>query len=250
MSAPTLTKVLLPTTLLAGAVFSTLTLPLVLLGSKPVDIRVNEEPVFVGQIKDVAAPYVSLVGLASLGVGIAGIAIAGWRQSSRKSEQISEQLSGLQQQLQEKEAQLEQALFSESRLQAVGLDAFLTDQPTAEVEPSAMLAQPIAVDVDAPALQPTTLATKRVHRKSTTAYSTAQATAPLAAAQAFLGYSRTTAPATSALSQSGQEPAVDASSSNTHLEELQEQIKHLLSQVETLQSSLKPELQYVAQQTH
>jgi hypothetical protein len=113
---------------LSAAVFGTLTLPLTILGSKPVTIQIQEEPVFHGQLRDVAAPYLGLATALSLGVGVASIAVTGWRQSTRKSSQVQAQLSGLAQNLQEKEAQLEALKLSESSLAAAGLREFVDEE--------------------------------------------------------------------------------------------------------------------------
>ena len=127
MTSP-LKRYLLPSLVAAGTVFSALTLPLAMCGSEQVAIKVNKEPVFYGQMRDVAAPYLGFAAALSLGAAISSVAMTGWRQSSRKSAQIQDQLSCLQQNLKEKEAQLEELKLSELRLQASGLSFFLEDE--------------------------------------------------------------------------------------------------------------------------
>ncbi|HEY9858432.1 MAG TPA: hypothetical protein V6D16_02925, partial [Candidatus Obscuribacterales bacterium] len=75
MPGSSLKSFLLPAVLLSSTVFSSLTLPLVVLGSQPVDIRMQQEPVFSGQLKDIAAPYLGFAAALSLGVGIASVAV-------------------------------------------------------------------------------------------------------------------------------------------------------------------------------
>lgn len=128
MSAP-LKKLVLAPVLVSAAVFATLSLPLVFFGPKPVTIQLSEEPIFTGKLRDIAAPYLGLASILSLGAGCASVAITGWRSSTRKSSQVEAQLSNLAQNLREKEAQLEALKHSESQLEAAGLSAFL-DEPT------------------------------------------------------------------------------------------------------------------------
>lgn len=120
-------KALLPSLLVSGAVFSSLTLPLAIFGAQPLVIQLQEEPIFVGKLKDIAAPYVGLATLLSTGAGVASLTMGAWQQSSRKANKLEERLSSLQQQLQETEGQLETLKLSEIRLQAVGLGAFLDE---------------------------------------------------------------------------------------------------------------------------
>jgi hypothetical protein len=127
MTSP-IKRYLLPSLIAAGTVFSALTLPLAMSGSEQVAIKVNKESVFYGQLRDVAAPYLGFAAALSLGAAISSVAMTGWRQSSKKSTQIQDQLSCLQQNLKEKEAQLEELKLSQLRLQASGLSFFLEDE--------------------------------------------------------------------------------------------------------------------------
>ncbi len=128
MPAP-LKKLILTPVIVSAAVFATLSLPLIFFGPKPVTIQLSEEPIFTGKLRDIAAPYLGLASILSLGAGCASVAITGWRSSTRKSSQVEAQLSNLAQNLREKEAQLEALKHSESQLEAAGLSAFL-DEPT------------------------------------------------------------------------------------------------------------------------
>lgn len=145
MSVLSLKRPVLHATVLAGAVFSLLTVPLAFSGSQPVDIQLGQEPVFSGTVKDLAAPYVGVVGVLSIGMGVAGIAIAGWQQSARKSAHVEAKLSTLQQTLDEKELHLQAAMLSESRLQASGLDFFLQDETSPHSAAGAVIAEPSSI---------------------------------------------------------------------------------------------------------
>src|SRR4028118_1176018 len=127
MSNSPLKKFVLTPVVISAAVFGTLTLPLALLGKQPVTIQLQQEPVFQGQLRDVATPYLGLASIISLGAGFASVAFTGWRRSTHKSSQVEAQLSDLAKHLQEKELQLEALKLSESRLVATGLNAFVDE---------------------------------------------------------------------------------------------------------------------------
>lgn len=128
MSSSPLKKFVLTPVVLSATVFAALTLPLAVLGSKPVTIKLQQEQVFQGQLRDVATPYLGLASVLSLGAGLASVAITGWRLSTRKSSQVEAQLSAIAQNLQEKEAQLEALKLSQSRLEVSGLSKFIDEE--------------------------------------------------------------------------------------------------------------------------
>jgi hypothetical protein len=191
-------RCLLSSTLLAGVVFSASTLPLTALGSKPVAVHLEEKPVFVGEIKELAAPYLGLATVFSLGAGIVSLTLTGWRHSSRKLSKTEEQMSALKHQLQEKEALVESLRFSDSKLESSGLHFFLEEEETRVPQPVAATPQPIdrytvvetsqpihqSVEVEIPA------AVEPLPQAAMSQKSKVQATIALAAAQAFMGYAR------------------------------------------------------------
>jgi len=63
-----------------------------------------------------------------LGVGVASIAVTGWRTSSRKSSQFEAELAGMAQNLKEKEAQLQELKLSEPRPQYKVLRSLCVNQ--------------------------------------------------------------------------------------------------------------------------
>lgn len=127
MSNATLKKFVLAPIVISAAVFGTLTLPLAILGKQPIEIQFQKEPLFQGQLRDVATPYLGLATVLSLGTGFASIAFSGWRRSNYKSSEVEAQLSDLARNLKEKEAQLEALKLSESRLVTSGLSAFVDE---------------------------------------------------------------------------------------------------------------------------
>ncbi|MBW4470949.1 MAG: hypothetical protein KME45_11185 [Stenomitos rutilans HA7619-LM2] len=247
MSVFPLKHSVLPATVLAGAVFSSLTVPLAIFGSEPVDIQLGQEPVFSGTIKDLAAPYVGVVGILSVGMGVAGVAIAGWQQSSRKSEHVEAKLSNLQRTLEEKELHLQAAMLSEQRLQTSGLDFFLQDETSANPAVDALTTetQSMVATTKVPVAS-----TPVAHTQSSSSVLDAEPTqaavqsvvSTLSAAQAFLSFARSNV-AVSA-NDDGQSIA-KPSAANITLQELQDQLKQIMSQVETLRGSLDANAQPV-----
>ncbi len=121
-------KHLLSSVFLAGTVFVAATLPLATFGSKPVAIQLESKPVFTGQFKELAAPYLGLVLAMSIGAGVTNLAVMRWHQSARKLGTVNHQMSALKQQLTEQETLIENLRFSPTRLQASGLEQFLPER--------------------------------------------------------------------------------------------------------------------------
>ncbi len=129
MSIP---RYLLSSTALSGAVFCAATIPMATLDSKPVTIQVDDDPVFVGQMKELAAPYLSLATAVSLGMGVMTLTMLGWSRSSSKLSQTKDEMVKLQKELQERDALVEQLKFSDARLEASGLSSFIDEEPETE----------------------------------------------------------------------------------------------------------------------
>ncbi len=249
-------RCVLSSTVLAGAVFAVATLPLAMMGSQPVTIQLEREPVFVGQVKELAAPYLGFATAISLGVGVASLATAGWRHSARKYSQAEEQMSALKQQIQEQEMLLENLQFSTSRLSGSGLDFFLQDetaqptQPAAPVNPpvqytvvdtvqashSGSLAQHVSQHVSQPVPAAPSLEAKQQNR--------VQAATALSSAQAFIGFARPTFAEVSAVARpTGTVHAAAVSqtaegsdlASSAQMNELLNHLKHVMAQIEGLQ---------------
>lgn len=121
---------LLSSALLAGAVFSLTALPLTTLGSKSATIQLEGRPVFVGQLRELAGPYLALATGISLGVGAVSLAVSSWRQATDKLERQDAEIAGLKQQLNEKMALVERLRFSDTRLHSSGLEQFLQAEET------------------------------------------------------------------------------------------------------------------------
>ncbi len=237
MSGSPLRKFVLTPAIISASLFAALSLPLTLLGNKPLTIQVQQEPVFYGKLRDVATPYLGLTGAFSLAAGIASVAIAGWRQSSRKSEEVEAQLSGLAQHLKEKEAQLQALKLSEPRLEAAGLTAFLHEEVCAVTEvpevalesqkPTLVTISGLPPVVEELVIPPQPWNAQEVAVPSITVQAAA---AKFACAQTFLGYAQGKVSTKATTTTSEQ--------TNKEVEHLQAQLKQLMAQMASMQASI------------
>jgi len=228
MTSSTLKKFLLTPVVLSATVFGALTLPLALLGQQPVTIQLQKEPVFQGQLRDVATPYLGLATAVSVGAGLASVAVTGWRLSTRKSSQVEAQLSAIAQHLQEKEAQLEALKLSESRLCAAGLSAFIDEEvPLEQInKPKAeSLGVPQVVELKVITEQP--VEAQPVVMSAVTAQEAAR---QFASAQAYLGYAQVKA----TVKPEHQAAALPTS----EIEQLHAQLQEIMAQMASVQATL------------
>lgn len=224
MSLSALRKFVLPPVMTAAAVFSILSFPLAMLGDKPINIRFEDEPIFDGRLRDVAPPYVVIVTALSLGAGVAAAAICGWQSSSRKSSKIEQQLSTLEENLEQKDKLLKEFKLSDSRLQVSGLTSFLNDEvpfdQAANQRVPAVVTQP--APTQAPAYQPSVAATHTNQTGTITAAASA-----FASAQTFVSYPQAEVP-----SHTG---AASISQAN-EFQELQRQLREMMDRMQTMQN--------------
>lgn len=91
MSSYSLSNVLLPAVIISSAVFSTLTLPFAFIKSEPVVIEIPPlfsgeiQPIFNGEHKDVAIPYIGFAIVVSVGAGMASVEVNRRWQAYRES---------------------------------------------------------------------------------------------------------------------------------------------------------------------
>lgn len=101
MTSYSLSNVLLPAVFISSAVFSTLTVPLALIKSEPVTVEVPPffsqeiQPIFNGEHKDVAIPYIGFAIVVSVGAGIASVEVMRRWQTYHESLETQEQLPNL-----------------------------------------------------------------------------------------------------------------------------------------------------------
>ncbi|MCC5649157.1 hypothetical protein LC609_04725 [Nostoc sp. XA013] len=242
MTLSALQKFLLPPAIASLSVFSLMSLPLATLGDKQIAIKFQEEPIFYGKLRDIAIPYVVFATALSVGSGISALAFCGWRNSSSKSAKIQQELSNLEQHLQQKEALLKEWEVSEPRLQISGLNAFLDDKLPFDqalnsknaITPS----QPTGAQITTPAhTQPVNTVPKVATQKNTTTtMKDIAATSAFASAQTFLGYAQ---------ENPNNIKEITAGEVNqtaimpSEFEELQKQIKEMMLQMQAMQENLQ-----------
>lgn len=128
MSSVPLSNVLLPAVVISSAVFSTLTVPFALIKSEPVFVEIPPffsgeiQPIFNGQHKDVAIPYVGFAIVVSVGAGIASVEVNRRWQAYRESAQSQKPLSNLPPISPEKEIQPEAQERLEYRPEVSAID--------------------------------------------------------------------------------------------------------------------------------
>lgn len=133
MTSYPLSNVLLPAVIISSAVFSTLTLPFALINKEPVAVELpfytgEIQPIFNGEHKDVAIPYVGFAIVVSVGAGIASVEVNRRWQASRSLTQVEEQLQNPQQISLENQTPQEALKLPEYRPEASAIDFSPTDE--------------------------------------------------------------------------------------------------------------------------
>ena len=228
MSGSPLKKFVLTPVVVSAAVFAAMTLPLAIFGSKPVTIQLQQEPVFQGQLRDVATPYLGLATALSLGAGVASLAVTGWRISTRKSSQAEAQLLDLTQNLKQKEELLEALQLSESRREASGLSAFVDE----EVPLQQALQPPVTSQSTNPVLEPLVITAQPIEAQpvAVSGVTVQAAAAKFACAQNFLGYAQ----AKTLVQPIPQETSL----ASLEVEQLHTQLQQIMAQMASVQTAL------------
>jgi hypothetical protein len=228
MTSSPLKRLVVTPIVISAAAFSVLTLPLSILGSKPLTIQLQGEPVFYGKLRDVATPYLGLASAISLGIGIASVAITGWRSSAHKSSQVQAELSDLAQHLKDKEAQLEALKLSAQRLESSGLSPFLDESATTEPTKESVAAYLNAV----PKLEPLVITTHPFEAQppAPLPVTARSAAAKFSVTQNFLGYTQ---------AKASRKPSIQENSpAPEDVEQLHTQLQQIMTQIASLQKTL------------
>ncbi|HEY9903542.1 MAG TPA: TetR family transcriptional regulator [Candidatus Sericytochromatia bacterium] len=110
MTSYSLSNILLPAVFVSSAIFSTLTVPFALIKSEPVAVELPPlfsgeiQPIFNGEHKDVAIPYIGFAIVASVGAGIATVEVSRRWQAYRESMLIQKLSPASEQSTEDKEA--------------------------------------------------------------------------------------------------------------------------------------------------
>jgi hypothetical protein len=110
MTSYSLSNILLPAVFVSSAIFSTLTVPFALIKSEPVAVELPPlfsgeiQPIFNGEHKDVAIPYIGFAIVASVGAGIATVEVSRRWQAYRELMLIQKLSPASEQSTEDKEA--------------------------------------------------------------------------------------------------------------------------------------------------
>ncbi len=236
MTLSALQKFLLPPAIATLSVFSLMSFPLATLGDKQIAIKFQEEPIFYGKLRDIAIPYVVFATVLSIGSGISALAFCGWRNSSSKSAKIQQELSNLEQHLQQKEALLKEWQVSEPRLQISGLNAFLDDEVPFDQAFSSKF-QPIGAQTPMPMhTQSENPVPKVATQENTTTIRNIAANSAFAAAQPFLAYAQENP---NSIKEITAAEVNQTAMMPSEFEDLQKQIKEMMLQMQAMQENLQ-----------
>jgi hypothetical protein len=118
-----LKKIIVPTVVISGTVLACFSTLLVLQGSKPVEIQMDNRQVFYGELRDVFTPPIA--GLASIAIAVTTAMVIGCQQSMKKASDLQEKISALQRQISDKESEIETLKLAPESPVLAKLDWFL-----------------------------------------------------------------------------------------------------------------------------
>ena len=259
----TIRKFVLPSFLASSAVFTALSLPLVVYGSEPIDSKLAEGLGISNAvvIKDFATPYLGLTGLMSLAVGGVGLTLSGISHSKRQSSLLAAQFEASEQALKGREVEIKSLLMSDKGLDSTGLGFFLDDlQPVTQVASTAAVVSvpqevfqvaPVPVVAPIAAVSTVPVAPTPSFTVNTTVSAiqpvrvpqvTVQtSSSPMPAAHAYLGFTRSSGQAIPSATIAWLEQGEAEPTAAMQINDLQAQLQVLMVQIEQLQFSLKPQ---------
>jgi hypothetical protein len=121
-----LKKLLLPTIAISGTLLAGFVVILATQGSKPIEIQLDNQQVFYGELRDIISPPVGA--LISIGVGLGTASLIGWQQTKKKTVALQMQLSQLQSQISDRDSQIQELKVAPSSLVLSKLDWFLEQE--------------------------------------------------------------------------------------------------------------------------
>jgi hypothetical protein len=118
-----LKKILLPTVVISGTLLAGFGALLVTQGNKPVQIQLENRPVFDGQFKDILSPQIGA--LLTIGVTLTTASLLAWRASAEESSQLEKRISQLKTEISYKDAQISELKVAPSSPMLSSLNWFL-----------------------------------------------------------------------------------------------------------------------------
>jgi hypothetical protein len=149
-----LKKILLPTVVISGTLLASFGVLLATQGSKRIDIQLESNQVFYGELKDVVSPPVGA--LVSVGVALGVASVLGWQQSKNRKAELEKKVLQLQSQISNKDAQIQELKVAPSSPMLSKLEWFLdgddnvTSSQDGQVVTRELLAQPATEPVVKP----------------------------------------------------------------------------------------------------
>jgi hypothetical protein len=139
-----LKKILMPTVLVSGTLFTCLVVLLTTQGSKSLQVQVDNRHMFYGELKDVISPPVAgFLTVLSLGAGVTTALALGWGQSVRQTSELENQMTNLRKLISEKESQIEELKVSPSNLVRSQLTWFLEEEGEIQRYASAIMSNSV-----------------------------------------------------------------------------------------------------------
>lgn len=243
-------NILVPAVLLSGASVAFMSVSPAVSSTESVEVTSKSASLMgsltLPEIQNSAASYAGLASVATVGLGISGLAVSGWRRSARKANLMEQKLQTLQTNLEVRDRQLQQSLLSDTHLLKSGLDFFLEDDSVSVLPSAGKTVCPVAQPGNSAAtvtsarsfavadaevdLTPIKMPQVNVHA----------AVSPLHAAQGFLSFSRVGYGVSQMAAVEPQTLTAQPEEAVTQIQDLQLQLQQLVAQIEVLQSNLQP----------
>jgi hypothetical protein len=99
-------KVVLPTVAISGMIFAGFAAFLAQYGSDRIDIQVDNQNVFYGELRDIVSPQIGVA--LGLTLGVASIAVIGYSKSASKVELLEKQVLSIKKAISDKDVQIEE----------------------------------------------------------------------------------------------------------------------------------------------
>lgn len=240
MTGSTIKKFLFTPLMVSAAVFCTLTVPLYIFGPKTLDIKIKDESVFFGKLKEFSPLYMRMTGVMSATAGIISLAVIGWRHTERKSNRDEAELANLAQSLKEKQELLEMLKLSESHLQESNTTGLVKLNPHderkemgKEEDSSNLLPEKSQSEIQS-VVQPLVITENPIEIKSVILPmpQVPAATTKFTSAQNFLGYDKSKNPLISS-------PIDDSEDEDPEVDQLEAQLEQIVQQIASLQKTLR-----------
>ncbi|MGB3641753.1 MAG: hypothetical protein WBA39_29880 [Rivularia sp. (in: cyanobacteria)] len=101
-----LKKIVLPTVAISGMIFAGFAIFLAQYGSERIEVEVDNQNFFYGEVRDIVSPRMGVA--LGLTLGVASIAVIGYSKSASQVELLEKQLLSIKKAISDKDAQIEE----------------------------------------------------------------------------------------------------------------------------------------------